>query len=133
MRNRENSQRVQKGQMQNGAICLQYTKTELDISRDAFIPHNPTPSSHNSSASIITSEHQATIHRQIRSDQGFRITQLEDSFRGSMHSHWCLLPHDATGNRNDVSTFKQAQGQIATGRNNHSSPAVKGAPRFCTY
>lgn len=32
MRNGENSQQVQNGHMQNGAICLQYTKKEPDIS-----------------------------------------------------------------------------------------------------
>jgi len=84
--------------MQNGAICLQYTKKELDTSRDTFIPPNSTPSSHKGSASTITSEHQATIHWQISSDQGFKIKQLEDSFRDSTHHHWCLLPHDAAGN-----------------------------------
>lgn len=42
-----------------------------------------------------------------------------------MHSHWCLLPCDAAGNRGDFGTLKQAQGQIGMGSNNHNSPAVR--------
>lgn len=82
---------------------------------------NPTPST-------VTSEHQATIHCQMSSKQGFKMTQLE--LQRPMHSHWCLLPCDAAGNRGDFGTLKLAQGQIAMGSNNHNSPAARELPGF---
>lgn len=95
--------------MQNGAICLQYSEKELDISGDTFFPRNFSPQL------SITSEHQMTTPWQISSDLRFKITQCEDGVRGSMQCHWCLLPRDAAGNGDDVGSFEQAQGQAARG------------------